>query len=277
MRKFIAALLLGGALFGGMAGLRYVAATPGGSGVVGVAQDASGFAQSRKNYASAKIASAGPAIGDSQKYEKIATVGLSSTAFEDHRGGIDRLVRDMGAQVQLERLQGLAGRRVLSLGIGVPPEKFDAFIAAARGLGTETGLTIVKNDKTNDYLKLRARRASLEKTRAQLERLQEAGGSVDERLKVQTQLSELEERIQEMAVSLGEFDAQNELCTVNLTLAEARAVAGPSALQRLQRAVAGAVPDFAFLTFGLFSVAAAFWLTSGVFAFGRRLLAERQA
>jgi hypothetical protein len=198
-----------------------------------------------QNYANEKVGPQfGPATGDAQKYEKITTIGLATEAFEDLRAALARLLAGAGGQVQLERLQGLAGRRVLNLGVGVPPDRFDAFIADARMLGRETGLTIVKNDKTNDYLKLRARRASLERTRAQLEALHAAGGSVEERLKVQNQLSELEERIQDMGVSLSEFDVSNELCTVKATLAEARAVPGPSQAQRWQRAVAGsASPD----------------------------------
>jgi hypothetical protein len=278
MRKILAALVLGGMLLSGLVGLRYLGSVPANVGLAGVMQEAAGFSLDRKNYASDKgVASSGPSAGDAQKYEKIATIGLASDAFEDHRAALARLVTGAGGQVQLERLQGLAGRRVLNLGIGVPPDRFDAFIADARKLGRETGLTIVKNDKTNDYLKLRARRASLEKTRGQLESLQAAGGSVDERLKVQNQLSALEEQIQDMGVSLGEFDVANELCTVKITLAEARAVAGPSEIQRLQRAVAGALPDFAFLAFGLTAVVGMVWMAVGAFGFGRRMLKEQGA
>jgi hypothetical protein len=279
MQKVIAALLLGGTLFAGTVGLRYVAQTPTGPGLVSAMQDAAGFSLSRKNYASEKTSSGSGAasLGDSQKYEKVATIGLSTTSFTEHRAGLDRLIASTGAQVQLERMQGLAGGRVLNLGIGVPPERFDSFIEDARKLGRETGLTVVKNDKTNDYLKLRARRATLEKTRTQLETLQSAGGSVDERLKVQQQLSELEDKIQEMGVSLGEFDMQNELCTVKLTLAEVRAVTQPPVMLRLQRAVRGAIPDFAFLTFGLFAFTGAFWFAAALFKFGRGLLAEKPA
>jgi hypothetical protein len=279
MQKLIAALLLGSALFAGTVGLRYVALTPAGPGLVGAMQEAAGFNLSRKNYASEKLGGGGGGgisqAAESQKYEKIATIGLSTSSFTDHRTALDRLITSNGAQVQLERLQGLEGNRILNLGIGVPPERFDAFIAEARKLGRETSLTVVKNDKTNDYLKLRARRATLEKTRTQLETLQSAGGSVDERLKVQQQLSELEDKIQEMGVSLGEFDMQNELCTVKLTLAEARVAAPPPVMRKLQRAVAGAIPDFAFLTFGLLAFTGAFWFAAALFKFGRRLMAEK--
>jgi hypothetical protein len=278
MRTILAALVLGAMLFGGLVGLRYTAAVPSTISLSGMMADAAAFNIGRKNYASEKMAGgASPTLGGGQKYEKIATVGLATDTFEDNRATIGRLISGVGGQVQLERLQGLAGRRVLNLGVGVPPDRFDAFIADVRKLGRETGLTIVKNDMTNDYLKLRARRASLEKTRAQLEALQAAGGSVDERLKVQNQLSELEEKIQDMGVSLGEFDVSNELCTVKITLAETRAAAALSPAQRLQRAVVGALPDFAMLSFGLTAVVGMIWMAVGVFGFGRRMLREQGA
>ncbi len=278
MRMVVGALVLGAMLFGGLVGLRYLGSVPANVGFAGAMQEMSGFPLDRKNYASEKGGlSLGQSAGDTQKYEKIATIGLASDAFEEHRAALTRLISGAGGQLQLERLQGLAGRRVLNLGIGVPPDRFDAFIADARKLGREIGLTIVKNDKTNDYLKLRARRASLERTRAQLEALQAAGGSVDERLKVQNQLSELEEKIQDMGVSLGEFDVANELCTVKIMLAERPAGAGPTELQRLQRAVAGALPDFAFLAFGLTAVVGMIWMAVGVYGFGRRMAREKAA
>ncbi len=278
MRRMIWMFVLGVGVFAGLVGLRFVTTTPGGGSVVGMAQNSGSFTLDRKNYASQKQqVSAGMALGDSQKYEKIATVSMATRQFEDHRMEIDRIVTQSNGQVQLEELQGLAGRRVLNLGIGIPPDKFDGFIATVRKLARETGLTIVKNDKTNEYLRLRASRASLEKSRSQLESLQAAGGSVDERLKVQTQLSELEGKIQEMSVSLGEFDMQNELCTVKLMLTEERAGVEVSSLRRLHRALIDTIPDFAFLTFGLLSITAALWFAAGLFTFGRKMIRETAA
>ena len=50
--------------------------------------------------------------------------------------------------VQLERATGLKGRQVLYLGIGVPPDKFDAFIGATKVIGKNVQIDIVKNDKS---------------------------------------------------------------------------------------------------------------------------------
>ena len=58
-------------------------------------------------------------------------------------------------------------------------------------------LAIVKTDKTNEYRQLRAKRETLEKALKALTDMAGAGGSVDERLKVQARLTEIEEKIQE--------------------------------------------------------------------------------
>ena len=162
----------------------------------------------------------GHPLGDVQRYEKIASLTQRSNDFESDKAKIDGAIADYKGIIQLERSTGLPGRRVPSLGIGIPPDNFDAFISTALAIGHTVSITTVKNDKTNEYLKLRAKRTSLEKSRAALDALQGSGGSVDERIHVQSQLSEVEEKIQELGVSLGDFDSQNELCTVKLTLAE---------------------------------------------------------
>jgi Domain of unknown function (DUF4349) len=178
------------------------------------------FANSRKNYASAKLIASGPPIGDSQKYEKIASVAQMSDNFDADRRLIEGHIPEYGGVTQLEHASGLTGFRTLHLGIGVPPDRFDGFVTAIRAIGRTAQIEIVKNDKTNEYLQLRAKRTTLDKARAALEVLKEQGGSTDERMKVQNRLTEIEQQIQDLAVSLGDFDSQNELCTVKLTLRE---------------------------------------------------------
>jgi hypothetical protein len=180
----------------------------------------SAFENSRKNYASVSVSVAGPPIGNSQKYEKIGTVTQISENFDTDRHLIESRITEYGGVTQLEHASGLNGFRTLHLGIGVPPDHFDAFLTAIRTIGRAAQIEIVKNDKTNEYLQLRAKRTTLEKARAALELLKEQGGTTDERMKVQNRLTEVEQQIQDLAVSLGDFDRQNELCTVRLTLRE---------------------------------------------------------
>jgi len=101
------------------------------------------FESSRKNYASAKVSAAGLPIGDSQKYEKIASITQLSGSFDADRRLIEGRIAEYGGVTQLERASGLTGFRTLHLGIGVPPDRFDAFITAIRAIGRTVQIEIV--------------------------------------------------------------------------------------------------------------------------------------
>lgn len=241
------------------------------------------FEIGRKNYASSKkldsaaAGGQGGSIGDSQKYEKIGSLTQVTNDYDADRTRFDSLVTETGGMVQLERMTGLKGHRMLHLGIGVPPEKFDAFIGKAREIGKGVAIEVVKNDKTNEYLQLKAKRATLEKARAALEELKAGGGSTSERVDVQTRLTEVEQQIQDLGVSLGEFDSQNELCTVRLTLREALRASPMSLARRALRAFEAALFDYALLGFGFFAIVVAAWIGIRVAGEVRRLMAAPSA
>lgn len=244
---------------------------------------ASGFDIGRKNYASSKrlggqIPSAGPQVGpinpESQKYEKIANLTQVTNAYDDDRKRIDALIAGVEGIVQLERAIGLKGGRVVQLGIGVPPEKFDAFIDGARAIGRAQSIEIIKNDKTNEYLQLRAKRDTLVKARTALEELKAGGGSTAERVNVQTRLTEVEQQIQDLGVSLGEFDSQNELCTVKLALREAYKPVRVSFARRTLHAFELALADYLTLAVSIFALMASGWLAVSALAKFRRMMSE---
>lgn len=234
----------------------------------------SDFKLSKRNYASEKKfksdQTAQP-IGDSQKYEKIATLTETTKEFDATRKKTSDLIAASEAQVQYEQLAGLTGRRVLHLGIGVPPPKFDDFIEEARKLARLTSLTIVKNDKTNEFRELRAKRDTLEKARKALTDLAGSGGSVDERLKVQGQLTELEQKIQDLGVSMGDFDTQNEFCTVMLALSETATPRVTPWSKRLFTAFEWSVWRFFTLAAGYLMLWIAFWVSSIALAMAVRV------
>jgi hypothetical protein len=242
---------------------------------------ASGFETSRKNYASEKLQPGGQPLGDAQKFEKIGTLAANTAAFDADRKRIADLIASTGSVIQLERMQGLEGRRGLNLGVGVPPERFDAFIQQARGIGRLTRFDVTKNDKTNEYLQLRAKRNTLDKARAALERLQQPDGKLEDRLSIQNRLTEIEQQMQELGVSLGEFDASNELCTVKLSLAEVAAAAPDNAVQRHMRNAMRALEWTAGTSFlcavGLSALAFAIWLCAVAAQFAGPLLRRAAA
>ena len=222
----------------------------------------SGIYIARKNYASQKQAGGNIAPADAQKYEKVATIGQSASDFDSDRAKIESLIASSGGITQYEQQQGLTGHRTLQLGIGVPPARFDSFVEEARKIAKVTYLAIVKTDKTNEYKQLRAKRETLEKARKALADMAASGGSVDERLKVQAKLTEVEDKLQDLGVSLGDFNADNEFCTVKLTLAESGAPHRRSLASRAFHAFAWALEEFLYMAIGLLLLAVAVWLAT---------------
>lgn len=189
--------------------------------------DGSGFELEKRNYASTKVMrntsdQAGNAVmaAMDQKYERVADVRARARDFERDEAALRAAASEHAGVVQLEHKQGLRGARVLHLAVGVPPDQFDRFVAAARQVGVESYLTIDKQDRTNAWRELEARRATLEATRASLVALKQQSGSIHERTALEDRILEIQEQLQTLGVSLGDFDQVNELCTVKLTLAE---------------------------------------------------------
>lgn len=125
------------------------------------------LSQTRKNYATEKKArtSAAPQVID-QKFEKTASVASKTRQFVEDEQKLRELIQAKSGIIQDESTQGNEGRRQLHLIIGVAPDSFELFYDAVHGIGNIVSTSTYKQDKTNEYLALQAKRASLESTRA---------------------------------------------------------------------------------------------------------------
>ena len=185
------------------------------------------FVLERRNYASSKaavkeVAAATPMGSVDQKYEKIGTLTSSSTQYEQDEKALYELIKREQIMIQLERRAGLTPQRQLNIALGVVPDKFDKIIEALRQIGTLNSIQIDKNDKTNEYKKLEAERVSLQKARDALLELKNSNAAVSDMITLTNQLLEVENKIQALGINLGEFDENNEFCTVKFTLNEKR-------------------------------------------------------
>lgn len=185
------------------------------------------FVLERRNYASSKaavkeVAAATPMGSVDQKYEKIGTLTSSSTQYEQDEKALYELIKREQIMIQFERRAGLTPQRQLNIALGVVPDKFDKIIEALRQIGTLNSIQIDKNDKTNEYKKLEAERVSLQKARDALLELKNSNAAVSDMITLTNQLLEVENKIQALGVNLGEFDENNEFCTVKFTLNEKR-------------------------------------------------------
>ena len=139
------------------------------------------------------------------------------------------IVKEQNALIQEEAVNSDHNLRRLHLTIGVPPENFDRTVAAFKTVGKPGDFQVTKTDKTNDFLELKAKRTTLEKARDSLISLKTQGGKIEELVKLEKEILDLEGQIQGLGVQLGQFDKVNEFCTVRFGLAETRleAVSSP--------------------------------------------------
>lgn len=206
----------------------------------------------RKNYASKKYqlnAGVTPVSVD-QKYEKIANINTLSSKFDQEEKQIRAQIKDYKGLIQFENKSGNKGYRKLNLIIGIPPENFDSIYHSLIKVGKIQSKQITKTDKTNEYKELNARKASLEKIRSSLIELKTKGGRIDEYMQLENRILDIEQQLQELGVSLGNFDDENEFCTVQVALKEAQ-ISEISALQRVKVALEWTIKYYTLLLVGL--------------------------
>jgi hypothetical protein len=194
-----------------------------------------GLANLRRNYASEKLSlkeggavrlEGSPNSPSNQKYEKTASLRSQSSDFENDSRKIRQATESFKAIVQYEQAMGLQGKRELHLMIGVNPTVFDSFYTAMQKIGDIKANEITKVDKTNEYRQLNAKKASLEKTLASLMELKSrGGGAISDLVALHDKIMEIENGMQELGVELGNFNTENEFCTVKLSLYEGKPVA----------------------------------------------------
>lgn len=219
----------------------------------------------RKNYASEnkalKLGDGQQAtLNTSQKYEKTATVKSKTAQFEQDAGAIKNETKSFEGVIQYEQNTGNKGSREIHLLIGINPEKFDSFYLQVQNIGRITSTEITKIDKTNEYRQLNAKKASLEKNLLSLNELRSRGGVISDYVSLHDKILEIETRMQELGVELGNFDTENEFCTVRFSLFEGAEKKGISFISRLKTAMEWTIKYYAILTVSLLCLSAAIFI-----------------
>lgn len=182
----------------------------------------------RKNYASKKYQAnaSGSQMNTQvdQKYEKVAEIRTKSSKFEAEEKSVRGKVSGFNALIQFEQKSGNKGRRKLDLLIGVPPQNFDSLYHHLTKIGKVQAKQITKKDKTNEYKELNAKQKSLQKIRASLIELKSKQGKINEYVELENRILNIEQQLQELGVSLGDFDNENEFCTIKFSLLEGKEV-----------------------------------------------------
>lgn len=212
------------------------------------------FASKEYRMKSEQVAGQASVVTVDQKYEKIAEVSSKSAKFSEEEKLVRTNIDDNNAIIQFEQKSGNDGSRRLYLQIGVPPENFDTLYSNLIKIGKVHSKQITKKDKTNEYKELNAKKASLEKTLHSLVELKSKGGKIEEYVELENRILNIEEQLQELGVNLGDFDDENEFCTVQFSLAEGKEVK-ISFIHRLKVALEWTVKIYLQLVVALFFVA----------------------
>lgn len=204
----------------------YVATTSNNSGMDYSDDFFSSIDNLRKNYASEKMimkqgdVQQASTIASNQKYEKTASIKLKSSEFEKDENLVKKKSKSFNAVIQYEQNLGQKGERQIHLLIGVNPNLFDSLYVELKKIGVLKATEITKVDKTNEYKQLNAKKASIEKTLQSLNDLKTKGGQIADFVSLNEKILEIEEKAQELGVELGNFDAENEFCTIKLSIYE---------------------------------------------------------
>lgn len=164
------------------------------------------------------------AIKVDQKYEKIAEIKTKSSNFEKEEKRSRETIKNLDALIQFEQKSGNKGYQELNLAIAVPPENFDALYNQLITIGKVQAKQITKKENTNEYKELNAKKQSLEKIRTSLIELKSKSGRIDEYMGLENRILEIEQQLQGLGVSLGDFDYENEFCTVQFSLLEGKEI-----------------------------------------------------
>ncbi len=188
-----------------------------------------GFYDTKFNYASQKneiISGKGAynkkTITYDQKYEKIAEVTSETHSFRKDEKLVRKRIKASEGIIQFEKKSGNKGHRRVQFQVGVPPNNFDPLYTQLIKIGIIHSKEIIKNDKTNDYRELKAKKISLEKTLASLIEFKEKSGQIQEFINLENRILEIEEKLQTLGVNLGDYDESNEFCTIKFSLTEGK-------------------------------------------------------
>lgn len=192
----------------------------------------------------------GQIISVDQKYEKTANISCKSEKFEEDEKAIRQTIKNNNAIIQFQQKSGNRGNRQLHLQIGVQPDIFDEFVEQIRQQQRVIGFDMTKKDKTNEYRELNSKISTLQATRASLVELKSKGGKIEEYIDLENRILEIDEKLQTLGVQMGQFDSENEFCTVNISLQEGQPTK-ISFMQRIKVALEWTIEFYLMLTFGL--------------------------
>ncbi len=220
----------------------------------GVPPDESGHAAAGQAEPSSAVAAAAP-ISVQPRIVKSASIRLEvrKGAFADRFQEATLIAGRYGGFVTSSSSSG-TGDHSGNLVIRVPAASFERALADLRGLGTVKGQEVSGADVTAQFVDLQARLRNWEAQESVLLGLMRRSRTIDDSIKVQRQLQDVQLAIEQIRGELRVLSDQADLATVSVSLTEAGAPPAstkPSIGKAWRTAVDGGVAVIAAVVVGL--------------------------
>jgi hypothetical protein len=174
-------------------------------------------------------------VGRIEVYEQSASLSSSSDTFDAATAHIRTALEKHQARIFNERNAGLAPRRLFTLELGVHPDRFESLVDELREIGHLDSISVQKRDRTGELRRLHAQRQSLKKHLEAVQKVRVGNNpSIDDTLKVEQKIQDIEKELQALSVQLGELLGTESFYQIYLTLTEKQSdgLARPAALPR---------------------------------------------
>jgi hypothetical protein len=156
-----------------------------------------------------------------QVHEKRAQVAAGTAAFDNDEASIRAALALHQALVFNEKTSGLAPGRRLWLEIGVNPDQFDALVEQLRQIPHLENVSVQQRDRTSEFRRLHAQQQSLKKYQEAILKLRGAANlSIDDALKLEQRMQEIEKELQTLGAQFGDLLGKESYYHVYLTLSE---------------------------------------------------------
>ena len=162
-----------------------------------------------------------PDVDRIRVFEKVAHLATGTAAFDDDEAAVRSALAAHRAAVFNENNSGIAPGRRLTLEVGAPPDQIDALVGRLRQVGRLESVSVQQHDRTGEFRRLHAQRQSLKKYLEAVLKLR-AGkkSSVEEELKLEQRIQEVEKELQALEVQFGDLLGKEPYYHVYLTLSE---------------------------------------------------------
>jgi len=175
------------------------------------------------------VSSAAPYYSETRKIIKNGEMNLLVADTDRALDRVTSIAADSGGYVISSQTTVKSGFKYASMTLGVPVEQFEAVQRQLRALAVEVlSDTASGKDVTDEYVDLQSRLANLEATQARIREFLARANTVEEALKVNAQLTEIEGQIAQVKGRLNYLGGRAAFSTIVVNLEPQRPTPTPS-------------------------------------------------